>query len=54
MLADRPRAAAWYERMRARSSYRDAVAAFFNPKYLPLMDEKGREAWPRVKALLAA
>ena len=35
-------------------SYQDALTAWFNPKYLPLMDEKGREAWPRVKALLAA
>lgn len=54
MLDGRPRVAAWYERMKARKSYQDALAAFFNPKYLPLMDEKGTEAWPAVKRLLAA
>ncbi|HLI21379.1 MAG TPA: glutathione S-transferase family protein [Stellaceae bacterium] len=46
------RAADWYERMKARASYRTALAAQFNAKYLPLMDEKGREAWPRVKELV--
>jgi glutathione S-transferase len=54
MLDKRPRVADWYERMKARPAYQQALAAFFNPKYLPLMDEKGREAWPRVKALLAS
>ena len=54
MLERRPRVAEWYEHMQARRSYQEAVAAFFNPKYLPLMEEKGREAWPRVKSLLAA
>jgi glutathione S-transferase len=53
MLDQRPKAAAWYDRIRARPAYRDALAKWFNEKYLPLMDEKGREAWPKVKALLA-
>jgi hypothetical protein len=30
------------------------LAKWFNPRYLPLMDEKGSEAWPRVRELLAA
>ena len=54
MLDRRPRAIDWYERMRSRPTYQEALARWFNPKYLPLMDEKGTEAWPRVKALLAA
>jgi glutathione S-transferase len=53
LLDETPRVADWYERMRARPAYRAALAAQFNPKYLPLMDEKGSEAWPKVKALLA-
>ena len=53
MLDGRPRAAGWYERMRSRGSYQEALAAWFNPKYLPLMEEKGNEAWPRVKKILA-
>jgi glutathione S-transferase len=52
MLDNRPRAADWYARMKTRKGYQEALAAWFNPKYLPLMEEKGREAWPRVKALL--
>jgi glutathione S-transferase len=52
MLDQNPRVADWYERMRARPSYQSALAAQFNPKYLPLMAEKGREAWPRVRSLL--
>jgi glutathione S-transferase len=52
LLDKKPGTADWYERMRARESYRTALAAQFNPKYLPLMEEKGREAWPRVKELV--
>ncbi len=54
MLVKRPRTADWYERIKARPAYQDALAKWFNAKYLPLMDEKGNEAWPRVKELLAA
>ena len=54
MMDKRPKAAAWYDRLRARPGYQEALAKWFNEKYLPLMDEKGREAWPKVKALLAA
>lgn len=53
MLEGRPRVAGWYERMRNRKAYQDALAAWFNPKYLPLMEEKGSEAWPKVKQILA-
>ena len=53
-LLDRhPRVTEWYDRMRRRPAYQSALAAQFNAKYLPLMDEKGREAWPKVAALLA-
>jgi glutathione S-transferase len=53
MLEGRSRAAGWYQRMRERPAYQAALAAWFNPKYLPLMAEKGDEAWPQVRALLA-
>jgi glutathione S-transferase len=52
LLDKNPHTADWYERMRARETYRSALAAQFNPKYLPLMEEKGREAWPRVRELV--
>lgn len=54
MIEGRPRVAAWYERLRTRPACQDALARWFNDKYLPLMDEKGKEAWPRVRKLLAA
>lgn len=54
MLADRPRLADWYERVKARDNYETAMRAWFNPKYLPLMAEKGEEAWPRVQEIIAA
>jgi len=54
MIAKRPKTAAWYERMKARPAYQDALVEWFNPTYLPLMEEKGNEAWPKVQALLAA
>ena len=54
MVARRPLAGQWYERIKARPGYQDALAKWFNAKYLPLMAEKGTEAWPKVKELLAA
>ncbi len=53
MWDDRPRLAAWYQRLRARPSFEAAITAWFNDKYLPLMEEKGAEAAPRVRAILA-
>ncbi len=52
MLDARPRVMDWYERIQARHSYIEAIAAQVNPKYLPLMEEKGTEAWPIVKSLI--
>lgn len=49
----RPHVAAWYERLRERAAYTEALEDWFNPKYLPLMKEKGTEVQERVKAILA-
>ncbi len=54
LLQDRPRLADWYKRMQSRPSYQKAITAWLNDKYLSLMAEKGDEAWPKVKSLLAA
>ncbi len=53
MLDNRPHVAQWYEQICARPAYQEGLAKWFNEKYLPLMEEKGREAWPKVKALCA-
>jgi hypothetical protein len=47
-----PLVQAWYDRMRSRPAYQSAIAGHFNPKYLPLMEEKGNEAWPKVATIL--
>jgi glutathione S-transferase len=54
VLDKRPKVADWYERIKARPSYDLAMCKWFNPTYLPLMEEKGNEAWPRVKEIIAA
>ena len=54
MLDGRPNLARWYDRVRERPNYAVAVTEWLNAKYLPLMAEKGDEAWPRVKKILAA
>ena len=54
MLDHRPRLMDWYDRVRARPSYDVALTKWFNDKYLPLMKEKGAEAWPRVMKILGS
>jgi glutathione S-transferase len=51
-IADRPKLSDWYERIRARPSYAEAIGKWVNRKYLALMTEKGNEAWPRMRTLL--
>ncbi len=50
----RPSVAGWYERVRERPAYQEALEAWFNPSYLPLMKEKGAEVQSRVKAIVAS
>lgn len=52
-IADRPKVAAWYERIRARPSY-EAIKKWENRSYVELMREKGAEAWPRIKGTIRA
>lgn len=54
VFENRPRITDWYDRVKSRPSYDEALRNWFNPKYLPLMEEKGKEAWPRVKEIIAA
>ena len=53
ILETRPRLADWYERIKARPSYDEALRKWFNPKYLPLMEEKGNEARQQVQEIIA-
>lgn len=48
----RPQIPAWYDRLRERRAYTEALEKWFNPAYLPLMKEKGVEAQSKVKAIV--
>jgi glutathione S-transferase len=50
----RPHIVAWYDRLRERRSYGEALEKWFNAAYLPLMKEKGLEVRERVKAIVRA
>lgn len=50
----RPNFAGWYERLRERPTYKEALEDWFNPNYLPLMKEKGTEVQERVKTIVAS
>lgn len=51
---DRPRVTAWYARIRARDSYRRAVAEDFPPQVLEDLRARGAEAWPHLERHLTA
>lgn len=48
----RPHIPHWYDRLRERRAYVEALERWFNPSYLPLMKEKGSEVGARVRAIL--
>ena len=48
----RPHISEWYDRLRERRGYTEALEKWFNPNYLPLMKEKGLEVRDRVKAII--
>jgi glutathione S-transferase len=52
MADDKPHVRAWYERIKQRPSYHDAVTRWENPDYLALMTARGRDAWPKVKEIM--
>ena len=42
----------WYDRLRERRAYSEALEKWFNPSYLSLMKENGSEVKDRVKAII--
>jgi glutathione S-transferase len=53
MWTHRPTLAAWYDRVRQRAGYWEGLTRWFNPGYLALMEEKGRQDWPFIERILA-
>ncbi len=47
-----PHVVLWYERSKLRPSYDEALRKWFNPKYLTLMEVKGKETWPLVESII--
>ncbi len=55
MLWDRrPRVAAWYAQLRERSGFKAAINEWLSQSYLTLMEDKGKEAQPKIRAILQA
>jgi glutathione S-transferase len=52
-IEHRPHVTDWYDRIKARPSYGAAITEWLNQGYWDLMQEKGTEAWPRVKEIIA-
>ena len=50
--ADREHVADWYERCRARASYRDGVAADFSADKLKDLAVRGAPAWTKIQSIL--
>jgi glutathione S-transferase len=48
----RPHLARWYGRVKARKGYQIGLTEWFNPKYLSLMEEKGRQELPVISEIL--
>lgn len=52
-IAARPKLSRWYDRIRARPSYDSAITKWEDNKFVRLMREKGAEAWPTIKKIIA-
>lgn len=48
----RPHLTQWWERIKARPWFESAMLGYVPPALRALMTEKGREAWPKVRAIL--
>ena len=51
LFKNRPKTLDWYDRIKGRPNY-SAITDWINDKYIPLMEENGIAAWPRVSCLL--
>lgn len=54
LFEERTRVADWFDRIRARPTYKTALEDWFNPDFLSLMEARGAENCDGVKAVLDA
>ena len=52
MTDGKPHVIDWYDRVKRRASFHDAITRWENAGYLALMQERGREAWPQVREIM--
>ncbi|HTV89466.1 MAG TPA: hypothetical protein VME41_10660, partial [Stellaceae bacterium] len=52
--ATRPHLTDWWKRVKARPSFTPAMLQFVPPELTALMEVTGKEAWPKVQAMLHA
>ena len=52
-IENRPQVEDWYERIKARPSYAEAIREWENQKYLALMKEKAPACWPEIAEILS-
>jgi glutathione S-transferase len=53
MTDGRPHVQDWYERIKARPSFTDAIVRWENAKYMQLMKTRGAESWPKIQEIIA-
>lgn len=49
LLDGHPRVLDWYNRLKTRPSFQKAIVEWENPEYLTLMQQQGKDNWPKVR-----
>lgn len=49
LLVDHPKVVDWYNRIKARPSFQDAITKWENPDYLRLMKRRGLDHWDEIR-----
>ncbi|HVY58856.1 MAG TPA: glutathione S-transferase family protein [Xanthobacteraceae bacterium] len=52
MIGGRTHVADWYARCKGRPSFHEAIVRWENESYLTLMQQRGKEYWPQVQAII--
>jgi glutathione S-transferase len=52
MTEGKPHVIDWYDRVKQRPSFHDAISRWENADYLTLMQARGGEAWPEVREIM--
>jgi glutathione S-transferase len=53
LLSGHPKVLDWFNRLKTRPSFQDAIVKWENPNYLALMKLQGRENWDKIRQIVA-